>query len=307
MARELRNVAASVHARLLRVARDRGEELQRLLVRYALERFLYRLGHSDHAERFVLKGAMLFQVWGGNLPRATRDLDLLGIGDNSEASLLATFEEFWRIEDMEDGLELDQDSLTAEIIREHAVYAGLRVKCRVNLGTAVIPLQIDVGSGDVMRPSAELIEFPTLLDLPAPRVLAYPKEVVVAEKTQAMVEFGLLNSQLKDYFDLCYLARTQTFDGKTLQEAMSATFNRRDTPFPRDRIEALGSEFIADPTKQAQWAAFQRRGSLDREELSVVGGTVREFVEPVVLAIAHGLPYVREWLPGGPWKPKQPS
>ena len=307
MARELRNVAASVHARLLRIAHDRGEEMQRLLVHYALERFLYRLGRSDQAQRFVLKGAMLFQIWEGSLPRATRDLDLLGIGDNSEASILATFEGLWKIEAVEDGLALDPDSLTAEIIRDRAVYVGLRVKCRARLGTAVIPLQIDVGIGDAVRPSPELIEYPTLLDFPAPLVLAYPKEAVVAEKVHAMVELGLLNSRLKDYFDVCYLARTHIFDGATLQDAMQATFERRDTPVPRDPVEALGSEFVEDPTKQAQWAGFRRRANLDPEELSAVVETVREFVEPVVLAIGRRLRFDRQWQPRGPWQLKPPS
>lgn len=248
---------------------------------------------------------MLFQVWEGSLPRATRDLDLLGLGDNSEASVLATFEELWRIDDVDDGLALDQDSLTAETIRERAVYVGLRVKCRVHLGAAVIPLLIDIGSGDAVHPSPELIEYPTFLDLPAPRILAYPMEAVVAEKTQAMVELGLLSSRLKDYFDLCHLARTQAFNGKSLYEAMRATFDRRATPLPQVRIEALGPAFAEDPTKQVQWDAFQRRAGLDREELSAVVTTVRSLVEPVVLAIASGLPFDREWPLGGPWRFKR--
>ena len=137
MARESRNVAASVRARLLNLARDRGEEMQRLLVHYALERFLYRLGQSEHAERFVLKGAMLFRVWEETLPRATRDLDLLGIGDSSEASILVALTKIWQIEHVEDGLELDQDSMAAEVIRDRAAYVGLRVKCRVHLSQGI--------------------------------------------------------------------------------------------------------------------------------------------------------------------------
>lgn len=307
MAREPRNIAASVHARLLNVARDRGEELQRLLVHYALERFLYRLGQSEHAERFVLKGAMLFRIWEETLPRATRDLDLLGIGDSAEASILTALTKIWQIEHVEDGLELDHDSMAAEVIRDRAVDVGLRVKCRVHLGSAVIPIQIDVGFGDAVYPSAELIDYPTLLELPAPRVLAYPKEAVVAEKTQAMVELGLLNTRLKDYFDLCHLARTQNLDGASLQKAMTATFDQRDTPIPREGVESWGSGFAEDSTKQAQWAAFQRRAGLEPEELSAVVGTVRQLVEPVVLAMGRGLPFDGRWPPRGPWQAKQES
>lgn len=305
MPRERRNVTASVHARLLRLARARGQELQRLLVHYALERFLYRLGQSDHCERFVLKGAMLFHVWERSLPRATRDLDLLSIGRSSEASILATFEQLWRIQEVEDGLELDRDSVTSEIIRNRAVDAGVRVKCRVRLGTAIIPLQIDIGAGDAMHPAAELVDYPTLLDFPAPCILAYPREAVVAEKVQAIVELGLLNSRLKDYFDVCYLARTRAFEGSVLQEAMRATFDRRDTPIPRGPIEALGSDFIEDPIKQSQWTGFQRRAGLDPQELGDVVATVRGFIEPVVLAIGRGRAFEHVWPPGGPWKLKE--
>ena len=302
MVRELRDVAASVHARLLNRARESGDELQRVLVRYALERFLYRLGISDHSERFVLKGAMLFQIWDGSLPRATRDLDLLGLDVNSEASMIRVFEELWRIQDVKDGLELDRSSLAAVSIRDRAVHVGLRVKCRVRLGTAVIPLQIDVGFGDAVYPSAKLIEYPTLLDFPAPRILAYPKEAVVAEKTQAMIEFGLFSTRLKDYFDICHLARTRAFDGSTLQDAMRATFDRRNTTYPKKRVEALGQEFVEDSAKQMQWVAFQRRAGLDPEELRIVVETVRDFVEPVVVATGSGRPFNRQWPPGGPWR-----
>ena len=287
-------MATSVHAHLLRIAHERGEELQRLLVLFALERLLYRLGRSDHAKKLVLKGAMLFQVWEGSLPRTTRDLDLLGVGESSAAAALTAFRELWCIDDVEDGLELDPDSLRTETIRDQGADIGLRIKCRVRLGNAVVPLQVDVGSGDAVRPSPRLIEYPTLLDPPAPRILAYPKEAVVAEKAQAMVELGLLNSRLKNYFDLCHLARTQRFDGVMLQDAIQATFKRRETPIPQAPIEGLGPEFAASSTKRAQWAGFQRRAGLPPEELSVVVETVRALVEPVVLALAGG---ARRWLP----------
>lgn len=301
-AKEIRNVPASVHARLLRVARERGEEFQRLLVQYALERFLYRLGRSQYSQRFVLKGAMLFQVWEGNLPRTTRDLDLLGVGDNTEASIVAAFREIWRLEELEDGLELDSGSVVAEPIRERTNYVGLRVKCRARLGKAEIPLQVDVGFGDAVLPAAEAIDYPTLLDFPAPKVLAYPREAVVAEKTQAMIELGLLNSRLKDYFDVSYLAGTYEFDGTRLQEALEATLRRRDTLVPEDRTEALGPAFATDSDKQAQWEAFQGRADLPREDLNAVVQQVRDFVEPVLQALSKGDAFNKTWPIGGPWQ-----
>jgi hypothetical protein len=302
MARELRNVPASIHARLLRIAHDRGEEYQRLLVLYALERFLYRLGRSEHSERYVLKGAMLFRVWEGALPRATRDLDLLGLGIGSQGSVLETLRQVWRIDEPDDGLELESSSLTVEAIRGQVIHAGWRARCRVRLGAAVIPLQIDVGMGDAVYPPAQLIEYPTLLDLPPPRVLAYPKEAVVAEKLHAMVELGLLNSRLKDYFDLDHLARRQAFDGRTLQQAIRSTFERRGTAIPGDRIEALGRAFVEDSMKQAQWSAFLRRVGLGSLELKEVVVRARALAEPPMLAAARGQHFDADWAQGGPWR-----
>ncbi|MGB5890539.1 MAG: nucleotidyl transferase AbiEii/AbiGii toxin family protein, partial [Thermoanaerobaculia bacterium] len=165
-------------------------------MKFALERFLYRLGASRFAGQYVLKGALLFQVWEGGLPRMTRDLDLLGLGDNSEAAIRAAFGEILEAQVLEDGLRFDPGSLSVEPIAQQTSYVGMRVKCRAFLGKAMIPLQIDVGFGDEVSPRPEAITYPTLLDFPAPRVLAYAKETVVAEKTQAVIELGLLNSRL---------------------------------------------------------------------------------------------------------------
>lgn len=303
MARTPTNVAASVRARLLYLAREGGHELQRLLVTYALERFLYRIGESEHADRFVLKGAMLFQVWEGKLPRATRDLDLLGIGNNSEPSLRATFAQLWKIRGGNDGIELDPASLRTDVIRERETYAGLRIKCRVRLGSALIPLQVDIGSGDSVFPPAERISYPTLLDLPAPRILAYPKEATIAEKPHVIVDRGLFNSRLKDYFDLWRLAQTHAFNGETLGTAIQATFSRRNTPVPDGPLEGLSSEFIDDSTRQTQWNGFQRRVGLAPQPLAEVVLALRTFIEPLLSRVANGRVSTAHWLPGGPWVP----
>lgn len=300
-AKQIRDMAASVHARLLRLAHERGEELQRVLVKFSLERFLYRLGSSRYAKEYVLKGALLFQVWEGALPRMTRDLDLLAIGDNSEEAIRAAFREILEAEAPEDGLRFDSGSLAVEPIAEQTSYVGMRVKCRAFLGSATIPLQIDVGFGDTVFPRPKAIVYPTLLDFPAPQVMAYAMETVVAEKTQAMIERGLLNSRLKDYFDLCYLGRTQAFKGRKLQKAIDATLRRRKTPVPGDRIEGLSAKFATDPGKQAQWEAFQHRAGLAREELEDVVKLVSRFVSPVLEALARNEQFDKEWPAGGPW------
>ena len=229
---------------------------------------------------------MLFQAWESDLPRTTRDLDLLGVGDTSEASVLNAVHEIWRIDESKDGLELDPESLVVESVREQTDYVGLRLRFRVRLGNAVIPLQIDVGVGDDVVPAAEEIDYPTLLDFPAPQIWAYPKTTVVAEKTQVMIELGLLNSRLKDYFDVSYLARTYPFDGRELREAIEATLRRRGTVVPQGHIDALESEFAHDADKQTQWDAFLRRAGLPGEELSAVVEEVRAFVRPVLVAMA---------------------
>ncbi|MGB3561588.1 MAG: nucleotidyl transferase AbiEii/AbiGii toxin family protein [Thermoanaerobaculia bacterium] len=306
-AREVRDLAASVHARLLRLAHERGEELQRVLVKFALERFLFRLGASRIAGQYVLKGALLFQVWEAGLPRMTRDLDLLGLGDNSEAAIRAAFREILEAQAPGDGLRFDPESVSVAPIAQQTTYVGMRVKCRAFLGKAIIPLQIDVGFGDRVFPEPETITYPTLLEFPAPRVLAYAKETVVAEKTQAMIELGLLNSRLKDYFDLCYLARTQSFDGRRLQEAITATLQRRKTPSPLDQPEGLSARFAAEAGKQAQWHAFQQRAGLAEEDLENVVEQVSSFVSPVLEAMALDEEFAKQWPPAGPWHPSPPA
>ena len=301
-AKQVRNLAASVHARLLRLAHERGEELQRVLVKFALERFLYRLGVSRFAGQFVLKGALLFQIWQGGLPRMTRDLDLLGLGSNSEAAIREAFREIFEAEALKDGLRFDAASLSIEPIAEHMSHIGMRVKCRAFLGRAIIPLQIDVGFGSEVSPRPKAIAYPTLLEFPAPRVLAYAKETVVAEKTQAIIDLGLMNSRLKDYFDLSYLARTQRFDGTQLQKAISATLQQRKTPAPAEQPDGLRADFAAEPGKRAQWRAFQRRAGVAEEDLEDVVGQVASFVSPVLEAIVRDQPFAKEWPPGGPWR-----
>jgi len=271
-------------------------------VKFALERFLYRLGASRFTGQYVLKGALLFQVWEGGLPRMTRDLDLLGLGDNSEAAIRAAFGEILEAQVLEDGLRFDPGSLSVEPIAQQTSYVGMRVKCRAFLGKAMIPLQIDVGFGDEVSPRPEAITYPTLLDFPAPRVLAYAKETVVAEKTQAVIELGLLNSRLKDYFDLCYLARTQSFDGRQFQKAIAATLQKRKTPAPEDQPEGLSAKFAAEPGKRAQWQAFQQRAGLAEEALEDVVKQVDSLVSPVLEAIARNERFAMDWPPGGPWR-----
>lgn len=212
----IKDHAASVRARLTHLARERNEDFQLMLSRYANERLLYRLATSKHGQHFILKGATLFTLWTGAPHRATRDLDLLGSGEPSVERVREAFAEVIAQPMPEDGVQFDSSSLKAGLIREGQLYGGIRVELVALLTRAKVRLQVDVGFGDAITPDPSVVDFPTLLDLPAPRLRAYPRETVIAEKVNAMVELGMANSRMKDFFDIAALARRFDFDGDLL-------------------------------------------------------------------------------------------
>lgn len=227
-----RDLTASVRQRLLNLSRARGEDFNLVLTRYALERFMYRLSRSSHGQKFVLKGAMLFPLWGGDARRPTRDLDLLGRGQNDVPSLEQTFREVLKTDVEPDGIMFLPESVRGERIREDEEYEGVRLRFEARLGAARVSVQVDVGFGDVVTPAAEETDYPVLLDFPAPRLLAYPRETAIAEKFEAMVKLGIANTRMKDFRDVWVLSREHSFDGVTLSVAISATFRRRGTSLP---------------------------------------------------------------------------
>lgn len=254
------NSAAPIRQRLLNIAREQKIEFQLILTRFALERFLYRLSQSKYSNDFVLKGAMLFQVWGGAMHRPTRDLDLLSFGEPDIAYFTATIREICAEELSNDGVLFQTDSILLERIKEEDEYQGIRATLMATLDTARIPLQIDIGFGDAVIPTPLNVDYPTLLDLPKPTLRAYSKETVIAEKFHAMVHRGIANSRMKDFYDVWVLATTYTFEARTLRDAIRSTFDRRDTPLPIDAPLALTGEFAGDAAKKAQWIAFVRKG-----------------------------------------------
>ena len=259
-----KNVAASVRQRLLNRSREAGEDYNLLLARYGNERLLYRLSVSPHAGRFVLKGALLFAAWIGTPHRPTRDLDLLGRGDPSPDALAGVFRELCDLPvDRDDGLRLDARGVVAREIREGHEYDGVRVTLPSLLGNARVPLQVDVGFGDAITPGPVTLTYPTLLpDSPPPVLAAYPPETVVAEKLQAMVDLGLANTRMKDFYDAWLLLRDFDLDDAVLAEAVRATFARRGTPLPPEVPTALTAAFADDGAKRRQWDAFVRRAGL---------------------------------------------
>lgn len=280
------DLAASVRARLLNVAKAEQTDFNAVLVRYALERFLYRLGQSAHANHFVLKGAMLFNLWYAMPHRPTRDVDLLGFGASDLESIAQTFREIVSVA-AADGMVFDPTSVVAEEIRKSAGYAGARVWVSAELARARCKVQIDIGFGDAVTPGPEDATYPVLLsDFAAPRLRTYPVYTVVAEKLHAMVLLGMTNSRVKDYLDVWILLERETLDTTVLATAIAATFKRRATAMSSALPIGLSDEFANDASRQALWAAFLKKNELAAVPLSDVVRALRETLQPALMQAA---------------------
>jgi predicted nucleotidyltransferase component of viral defense system len=293
------NTAASIRARLLNASKKSGEEFQSVLSRYLIERFLYRLGKSQHREAFLLKGAMLFVVWRGNLHRPTKDLDLLGFGDPAPSEVAKRIADIAEVA-CNDGVIFQAGSIETEFIKEDADYEGVRVHLLARLEQAKVRMQIDIGFGDAVTREQAPAVFPTILDrVDAPILRTYPAEVVIAEKLHAMVVLDIRNSRMKDFYDLWVLARGRSFVLNQLAAAIHATFERRKTMLPDRMPFALTSSFLTDPGKVQQWTGFVQRLRLDpaTPALAEVGNEIAEFLRPVFGPRSEE----RTWSPGGPW------
>ncbi len=301
------NIVASIRQRLLNLARERGEGFQLVLTRYALERLLYRLSNSPHGDDFLLKGAMLFQYWTGQPHRSTLDLDLSGRGEGTVARYEGIFREVCALGVDADGLTFLPERIHGEQIREEQRYAGVRIHGAATLGIAKIALQIDIGFGDVVTPSPMQITYPSLLNLPAAVLRAYPKETVIAEKYEAMVSLGVANSRMKDFYDVWFLSLESEFDGQVLADAVKATFRRRKTELPPQMPLALTPEFSRIPTKQAQWRAFVRKGNLrtDAPGFELVVVALADFLWPITQAAHTSGTFTAKWPKRGPWQPHE--
>jgi len=304
MTRKPVNLPASVATRLRNIADARQTDVALILRRYAIERLLYRLSVSAERDRFVLKGAMLFTAWMPDPFRPTQDLDLLGFGDDDVAAVAKSVVRICKHAVPDDGLIFDVASIKAAAIRTTQDYGGVRVKMIALLGKTRIPVQIDIGFGDAVTPEITELEFPPLLDAPAPKIRAYPKETVFAEKLQAIVALGLINTRMKDYYDLLALARLFDFDGEVLRQAVIATFERRGTSFPDGVPTGLSPEFVSDPQKAALWNAFIGREPLllNPGDLVAAVEDIAAFVMPPLEAARYTKAFKKKWTAGGPWK-----
>ena len=291
------NLTASILARLLTLAKQRGDDYNLLLNRFGLERLLARVSISPHADRFLLKGALLFALWYDTPHRPTRDADLLGFGPDDEENLIATFREVVAM-DLGDGIVFDPNSVKAISIREDNTYGGTRITLVARIGSARCALQIDVGFGDAVTPGPQTVAYPTLLDdFPAPTLRVYPVYTVIAEKYQAMVMLGQANSRMKDFFDLAVIARRTELDGATLAAAIAATFDRRQTTLPNERPLALTRQFSEDTAKLRQWQAFLNRNRIEAASLGDTVALLNELLWPPTQVAAAGSQATAAWHP----------
>jgi predicted nucleotidyltransferase component of viral defense system len=262
------NRGASIRARLLNKAKQDNLDFQFILTRYAIERLLYRLSISPERDRFLLKGALLFDLWYDVPLRPTRDIDLLGFGLAEIPHLIAAFEAILAIE-VDDGISFDRSSIRAEEIRKDANYSGIRLTLKGMLDSARCPVQVDVGYGDPVTPAPETAVYPTLFaDMAAPSLRVYSRYTMVAEKLEAIISLGMANSRMKDYFDLWIILKDQSLDRQILADAVTATLARRGTPKPQQLPIGLSERFSSDPQKIKQWKAFVDRNKLAAESMT---------------------------------------
>jgi predicted nucleotidyltransferase component of viral defense system len=297
-----KNKAASIRARLLALAQSKGEDYQRILGRFAIERFLYRLGRSPYRDIFAIKGATLFTLWTGHTHRPTKDLDLLGRGSSAISEVEQTIRAICGVHE-EDGIAFHSESVEGTKIKEDDEYDGVRIKLQAELAGARIPMQIDIGFGDAVYPEPELASFPVLLPMEAPLIRAYPREAAIAEKFHAMVVLDIRNSRMKDFYDIWFMANTWTFDMASLRKAILTSFERRGSTIPKAVPFALTDDFLNDSQKKQQWSAFVSRLNTGAKapSLEEVGAVLRSFLLPCVSGESLAEADVRSWIPSQHW------
>ena len=291
---EKRNLPASIHQRLLNKAHQSGRAFNELLQYYAIERLLYRLSISQYSEQFTLKGALMFNAWGLTNLRPTRDIDLLGHTQNTVDAVLKIFQDLSKLEAEPDGLEFDPLHIQSERIKEDADYEGIRITMTARLGKSRLTIQIDIGFADVITPAPERLDYPTILDFPAPHLYGYPPETVIAEKFQAMTVLGMANSRMKDFYDIWMLITNFEFDGMVIQTAVERTFQNRSTELPDERHIVFSDEFAEN--KRDQWNAFSKK-LRDENAVAIhqIVVLMRGFFFPILRASQQGTALKKKW------------
>lgn len=304
MKKEIRNIAASIRAKLENKGKETNRPFAEVLQYYSMERFLYRLTQSEYANHFILKGALLFTAWGVAQRRTTLDIDFLSKTNDDSGKLEEAFRKICQVQVPEDGLFFDPSTVHGEKIKENADYEGLRIRFKGFLERAKIPMQIDVAFGDAIYPKPLLIQYPTILDLPKPSLKGYTFDSVVAEKFEAMIKLGDINSRMKDFYDVWLLSRKLDFDGESLCEAVRRTFARRKTELPPNT--PLFSKDIYDQRsdRQTLWKAFLRKNQNEDapETLNETVPSIENFLVDPIQAIYAQRDFTLKWIAPGPWK-----
>ncbi len=301
--RSPKNIVASIHQRLLNASKQTGRAFNDLVLYYAIERFLYRLSQSPYADRVVLKGGLMLNVWNAPVTRVTRDIDLLGKLSNDLDRIAEVVRAVCAVAVEDDGLVFVPETVMARRIAEDAEYEGVRALFKGHFGKVPLAMQIDFGFSDVITPASVPITYPSVLGHSPPQLMAYNRETAVAEKFEAMIKHGELNSRMRDFFDVWVLAQNFAFDGRSLADAIRATFDRRQTTIEIEPV-CFSERFITTPAKVAQWKGFIKNSRVAPAppEFAAVIARVRQFLQPVAHALAEQRDFDRRWLVGGTWQ-----
>jgi hypothetical protein len=302
--KNIKNLQASVRARLLNIAKETNRAFLEILQYYGMERFLYRFSCSEYADKFILKGALMFTVWQVPERRTTLDIDFLSNYDNQVATIEKVIQDICNVPVTSDGLVFEAETVKGQRIKEEMEYEGVRVKFTGLLGHSRIPMQIDVGFGDVIYPRPKVIDYPVILDFPKPHLRGYPSESMVSEKFEAMVKLGLLNSRMKDFYDIWLIMCQFNFNGLHLVEALKRTFKRRRTTLPKKRPFFAEEIYDEKSDRQTMWKAFLRKGDIRHapEKLSTIAKAIEEFLIKPLGAINKGEKFNAKWKAPGPWE-----
>lgn len=304
MKKDVTNIKASIKARLANKAREIDRPFAEVLQYYGMERFLYRFGRSKYADKFVLKGALLFTAWQVPQRRTTLDIDFLGRYDNQVVSIESVMKDVCDVVVEPDGLVFDAKTVQGRKIKEDADYEGVRVKFIGLLQRSRIAMQIDVGFGDVIYPGTRVIDYPVILDLPKPHLNGYPVESVVSEKFEAMVKLGVVNSRMKDFYDVWLIIHQFNFDGLNLTGALKKTFDHRQTDIPNGKPLFVQEIYNEESDRQALWKMFLMKGDIKHapEKLSTIAKEIEGFLIEPLSALNKRIKFSKEWKPSGPWK-----
>jgi len=297
----IQNIPASVHQKLLNYAKENSRPFLEVLQYYCIERFLHRLSKSKYNRVFILKGALLLIARRAQLSRTTKDIDLLSYSESNIASLENIVREICKQKVKSDGLKYDPDSVRGEQIIEQNIYPGVRITFRGYLGRSRTNMQIDFGFGDKVYPKTEKIEYPSLLGTSDIKLVGYPLETFISEKLQIMYDLGIINSRMKDFYDVWLIARQYNFNGENLKKAIIRTFKSRDTELIMNPV-CFTTEFYT--RKEKQWKSFLKKNDIEDtpKDIKKIITSIKRLINPVIKAVNKKVVFEKKWTYETGWK-----